>query len=90
VQGLDRGAAVKYRGVAAGRVERIDIAPDGDLIEVKMSIDNRYADLLFKDPTLRAQLQLSGITGCATSRSTAAPATSSRTRRRSRSSRRRR
>jgi len=63
VQGLDRGAAVKYRGVAAGRVERIDIAPDGDLIEVKMSIDNRYADLLFKDPTLRAQLQLSGITG---------------------------
>ena len=63
VQGLDRGAAVKYRGVAAGRVEHIDIAPDGDLIEVKMSIDNRYAPLLFKDPTLRAQLQLSGITG---------------------------
>ncbi len=63
VQGLDRGAAVKYRGVAAGRVERIDIAPDGDLIEVKMSIDNSYADMLFKDPTLRAQLQLSGITG---------------------------
>ncbi|MBX3025772.1 MCE family protein [bacterium] len=63
VQGLDRGAAVKYRGVPAGRVERIDIAPDGDLIEVRMSIDNRYADLLFKDPTLRAQLQLSGITG---------------------------
>lgn len=63
VQGLDRGAPVKYRGVAAGRVERIDIAPDGDLIEVRMSIDNRYADLLFKDPTLRAQLQLSGITG---------------------------
>jgi phospholipid/cholesterol/gamma-HCH transport system substrate-binding protein len=63
VQGLDRGAAVKYRGVAAGRVERIDIAPDGDLIEVKMSIDNSYTDMLFKDPTLRAQLQLSGITG---------------------------
>jgi ABC-type transporter Mla subunit MlaD len=63
VQGLDRGAAVKYRGVAAGRVERIDIAPDGDLIEVRMSIDNRYAPLLFQDPTLRAQLQLSGITG---------------------------
>lgn len=63
VQGLDRGAAVKYRGVPAGRVERIDIAPDGELIEVRMSIDNRYAGLLFKDPTLRAQLQLSGITG---------------------------
>ena len=63
VQGLDRGAAVKYRGVPAGRVDHIDIAPDGDLIEVVMSIDNRYADMLVQDPTLRAQLQLSGITG---------------------------
>ena len=59
VQGLDRGAAVKYRGVPAGRVESIGIAPDGELIEVVMSIDTRYADVLFKDPTLRAQLQLS-------------------------------
>jgi len=63
VQGLDPGAAVKYRGVPAGRVERIGIAPDGDLIQVTMSIDRRYDDLLFKDPSLRAQLQLSGITG---------------------------
>lgn len=63
VQGLDPGAAVKYRGVPAGRVDKIKIAPDGDLIEVVMSIDNRYADMLVKDPTLRAQLQLSGITG---------------------------
>ena len=63
VQGLDPGAAVKYRGVPAGRVDQIKIAPDGDLIEVVMSIDNRYASMLVKDPTLRAQLQLSGITG---------------------------
>ena len=63
VQGLDPGAAVKYRGVPAGRVDRIGIAPDGDLIEVVMSINNRYAGMLVKDPTLRAQLQLSGITG---------------------------
>lgn len=63
VQGLDRGAAVKYRGVPAGRVDHIEIAPDGDLIEVVMSIDNRYAAMLVEDPTLRAQLQLSGITG---------------------------
>jgi phospholipid/cholesterol/gamma-HCH transport system substrate-binding protein len=63
VQGLDPGAAVKYRGVPAGRVDQIKIAPDGDLIEVVMSIDNRYAGMLVKDPTLRAQLQLSGITG---------------------------
>jgi phospholipid/cholesterol/gamma-HCH transport system substrate-binding protein len=63
VQGLDPGAAVKYRGVPAGRVERIGIAPDGDLIAVVVSIDRKFEDLLFKDPTLRAQLQLSGITG---------------------------
>jgi phospholipid/cholesterol/gamma-HCH transport system substrate-binding protein len=63
VQGLDPGAEVKYRGVPAGRVERIDIAPDGDLIEVVMSIKARYTALLFRDPSLRAQLQLSGITG---------------------------
>jgi ABC-type transporter Mla subunit MlaD len=63
VQGLDPGAAVKYRGVPAGRIERISIAPDGNLIEVVMSIQSKYSELLFKDPTLRAQLQLSGITG---------------------------
>jgi ABC-type transporter Mla subunit MlaD len=63
VQGLDAGAAVKYRGVPAGRVEHIAIAPDGNLIEVMLSIQTRYSDLLFKDPSLRAQLQLSGITG---------------------------
>lgn len=63
VQGLDPGAPVKYRGVPAGRVDRIGIAPDGDLIEVLMSIDTRYAEMLVEDPTLRAQLQLAGITG---------------------------
>jgi phospholipid/cholesterol/gamma-HCH transport system substrate-binding protein len=63
VQGLDPGAPVKYRGVPAGRVDRIGIAPDGDLIEAVMSIDRWFAELILRDPTLRAQLQLSGITG---------------------------
>ena len=63
VQGLDPGAAVKFRGVPAGRVEKIGIAPDGDLIEVVMSIDSWFASLILRDSTLRAQLQLSGITG---------------------------
>jgi phospholipid/cholesterol/gamma-HCH transport system substrate-binding protein len=63
VQGLEPGAAVKYRGVPAGRVEKIDIAPDGDLIEVLMSIDVEFAESVREDETLRAQLQLSGITG---------------------------
>jgi len=63
VQGLDPGAAVKFRGVPAGRVEEIGIAPDGDLIEVVMSVDTAFANRMVHDPTLRAQLQLSGITG---------------------------
>jgi len=63
VQGLDPGAAVKFRGVPAGRVERIGIAPDGDLIQVLMSIDTRFADRILNEASLRAQLQLSGITG---------------------------
>ena len=63
VQGLDPGSAVKYRGVPAGRVEDIRIAPDGDLIEVVMSIDTEFAESVQEDETLRAQLQLSGITG---------------------------
>jgi phospholipid/cholesterol/gamma-HCH transport system substrate-binding protein len=63
VQGLDPGAAVKFRGVPAGRVEHISIAPDDVLIEVVMSLRSSFADRMLKDPDLRAQLQLSGITG---------------------------
>src|SRR5262245_42306418 len=63
VQGLDPGAAVKFRGVPAGRVERIGIAPDGNLIEVVMSLHSSFAQRMLSDTQLRAQLQLSGITG---------------------------
>ena len=63
VQGLDPGAAVKYRGVPAGRIQDIRIAPDGDLIEVLMDVDVDVAKVLKGDPTLRARLELSGITG---------------------------
>lgn len=63
VQGLDPGAAVKFRGVPAGRVERIGIAPDGNLIEVVMSLGTSIAQRVLSDPELRVQLQLSGITG---------------------------
>jgi len=63
VQGLEPGAAVKYRGVPAGRVEVIRVAPDGDLIEVVMSLEPKIAKLAARDPNIRAQLQLSGITG---------------------------
>lgn len=63
VQGVEPGSAVKYRGVPAGRVQAIRIAPDGDLIEVVMSIEDEFVDFLQKDPSLRAQIQLAGITG---------------------------
>ena len=63
VQGLDPGSAVKYRGVPAGRVARIGIAADGRLIEILMDIDAKFANALQGDDKLRAQLELSGITG---------------------------
>jgi ABC-type transporter Mla subunit MlaD len=63
VQGLDPGAAVKLRGVPAGRVERIGIAPDNELIQVVMSLQSGMAARILNEPNLRAQLQLSGITG---------------------------
>ncbi len=63
VQGLDVGAPVKYRGVSGGRVARIGIAPDGELIEVRMEIDPAVANAVRRDPSLRATLELSGITG---------------------------
>jgi len=63
VQGLDPGASVKYRGVPVGRVDGIHIAPDGVLIEVAMDCDVDVAKALKADETLRATLELSGITG---------------------------
>ena len=63
VQGLDPGSAVKYRGVPGGHVAAIRIAPDGELIEVLMDIDLNTAKQLKRDPSLRATLELSGITG---------------------------
>ncbi|MBI3783562.1 MAG: MCE family protein [Deltaproteobacteria bacterium] len=63
VQGLDPGASVKYRGVPSGRVATIHIAPDGELIEVIIDLDVDTAKALKQDPSLRATLELSGITG---------------------------
>ena len=63
VQGLEPGAAVKYRGVPSGRVEAIRVAPDGVLIEVILAMDVHIAESVKEDENLRAQLQLTGITG---------------------------
>lgn len=59
VQGLDRDSPVKYRGVSVGRVDRIAVAPDGNLIEVIMSIEAELDNL----EDVVARLKSVGITG---------------------------
>ena len=59
VQGLQLDSAVKYRGVEAGRVERIRVAPDNRLIEVVMKINLRGK----LEREYVAQLKAAGITG---------------------------
>ena len=59
VQGLDVDSAVKYRGVAIGRVMSIDVAPDERLIQVILKIET--GQKLTKD--IVAQLKSVGITG---------------------------
>lgn len=59
VQGLEVDSAVKYRGVAIGRVESIRVAPDSKLIEVVLKIET--GQKLNEDSV--AQLKSVGITG---------------------------
>lgn len=59
VQGLNLDAPVKFRGVQVGRVTGIEVAADGQLIEVVMEID----PVLAVGDSLRAGLELTGITG---------------------------
>ena len=59
VQGLSKDAPVKYRGVPIGRVERIKVAPDSNLIEVVLKIETGQT----LDRSYVAQLKDVGITG---------------------------
>jgi phospholipid/cholesterol/gamma-HCH transport system substrate-binding protein len=59
VQGLDVDSPVKYRGVSVGRVERIKVAPDLNLIQVVLKIDPDQT----LDKDIVAQLKSVGITG---------------------------
>lgn len=59
VQGLKVDSSVKYRGVEAGRVKSIRVAPDDRLIEVVMNI--YLKDVIHRNTI--AQVSLSGLSG---------------------------
>lgn len=59
VQGLDVDSPVKYRGVSVGRVDRIVVAPDANLIQVVLKIEHDQK----LDDNIVAQLKSVGITG---------------------------
>lgn len=59
VQGLTEGSNVMYNGVPVGKVQSIEVAPDGRLVEVQMNINKSFR----MDSTIAATLQLTGITG---------------------------
>jgi phospholipid/cholesterol/gamma-HCH transport system substrate-binding protein len=59
VQDLKVDSSVTYRGLDVGSVERLNVAPDGKLIEVVMSVS--HPELITKD-TL-AQLDVSALSG---------------------------
>lgn len=59
VEGLEQGSAVKYQGVPVGSVSKIDVAPDGKLVEVVMRIEK---NINISD-NLRAKVEFAGIAG---------------------------
>ena len=41
IEGLENGSAVKYQGVPVGSVSKIELAPDGKLVQVTMQIKRK-------------------------------------------------
>jgi ABC-type transporter Mla subunit MlaD len=63
VQGLDKGAMVKFRGVRIGKVTNLGVAPDHRMIDVELAIDHGAINLERFGRKLRAQIVAYGITG---------------------------
>lgn len=63
VQGLDKGAMVKFRGVRIGKVTNMGVAPDHRMIDVELAIDQGAINLQRWGTKLRTQIVSYGITG---------------------------
>lgn len=59
VQGLQKDSAVKYRGVDIGRVDSIQVAPDGRLVQIVLDL----REPLKNKDEIYAQIKSVGITG---------------------------
>jgi phospholipid/cholesterol/gamma-HCH transport system substrate-binding protein len=59
VQGLETGSPVKYLGVPVGSISKINLAPDGKLVEVVMDINKSLAI----NDTMRIKAEMAGISG---------------------------
>ena len=59
VQGLDVGSVVKFKGVSVGTIKVIQIAPDGQLVEVRMELDKSF----HRKKDMQIELAMAGITG---------------------------
>jgi phospholipid/cholesterol/gamma-HCH transport system substrate-binding protein len=60
VGGLNVGSSVNYNGVPVGSVSAIEIAPDGRLVKVVLTIEDEKFRV---DDTIVASLYITGITG---------------------------
>jgi phospholipid/cholesterol/gamma-HCH transport system substrate-binding protein len=59
VEGLEAGSPVKYLGVPAGTITKIDLAKDGKLIKILMQLDPRVKMV----DSLRVKSELAGLAG---------------------------
>ncbi|MDC1067826.1 MlaD family protein [Candidatus Kapabacteria bacterium] len=59
IEGLEQGSAVKYQGVPVGTIYKVNVASDGQLIEIIMQIDKKISI----DDSLRIKTVMAGIAG---------------------------
>lgn len=63
VQGIEEGSSVRYYGVPVGKVESINVAPEGRLVQIVLSIENEELMKGFEPDEMVARLDFVGITG---------------------------